>query len=543
MGTKMSNRCATLWMFILFGMLLWATPAFAAEPTPSVIQRLLSDQVDQVDSAIEEICSADHSTASFILGAITEGRLGVDDDGALWVVKGGSSWRVADRSAGAPRGRVHFVLPDNQTRRQLNAALMRLQLRSSNLSERRAAASEIASHPDVASVALLRELVDAERDDQTRQKMTIAIAKLDIASQDRERRIAAIRTIELSNDISMREPLEAMLKLRPNQVPTESDPEVRKAVAAAVAAIAWQELKIRTFANFIYGLSLGSVLLLAALGLAITFGLMKVINMAHGEMLMLGAYATYLTQVFFQRYAGAWLGLYLLAAVPVAFVTTAAIGLALERLVVRRLYGRPLETLLATWGLSLILIQSTRSVFGAQNVTVATPAWLSGGWELMPTVVVPHSRVLVLGFTCLVVSFVWYVLQRTSLGLKLRAVTQNREMAAALGIPTRRIDAWTFALGSGVAGLGGVALSQLGNVGPELGQQHIIDSFMVVVLGGVGNILGSIVGAFGLGVLSKFLEPAAGAVLGKIAILVTIILFVQWRPQGLFALKGRALEG
>src|SRR5690606_5672832 len=220
----------------------------------------------------------------------------------------------------------------------------------------------------------------------------------------------------------------------------------------------------------------------------------------------------------------------------------AAMGVLLERTVIRRLYGRPLETLLATWGLSLILIQATRMLFGAQNVSVANPSWLSGGWDLMPNVVVPYSRVAVLLFTAVVVTFVWLVLQRTSLGLRVRAVTQNRDMAASLGIATSRVDMWTFALGSGVAGLGGVALSQLGNVGPELGQQHIIDSFMVVVLGGVGNIAGTVLGALSFGMANKFLEPITGAVLGKILILGLLILFIQRRPQGLFALKGRAAE-
>lgn len=257
---------------------------------------------------------------------------------------------------------------------------------------------------------------------------------------------------------------------------------------------------------------------------------------------MIGAYATFLTQSLFIRYLPSLENWYLLCAVPAAFVVTGLVGVLLERTVIRFLYGRPLETLLATWGLSLLLIQSMRSLFGAQNVTVANPAWLSGGWELMPMLQIPYSRIAVLAFTAVVVAFVWLILQRTSLGLKVRAVTQNREIAASLGIATQQIDTWTFALGSGVAGLGGVALSQLGNVGPELGQQHIIDSFMVVVLGGVGNIVGAIIGGLGLGMMNKFLEPSLGAVLGKISILALLILFIQWRPQGLFALKGRAQE-
>jgi len=259
-----------------------------------------------------------------------------------------------------------------------------------------------------------------------------------------------------------------------------------------------------------------------------------VINMAHGEMLMLGAYATYAVQTAMHGSR-----FYLLAAVPMAFLVTAIVGVILERTVIRHLYGRPLETLLATWGISLGLIQTVRLLFGAQNVTVANPDWLAGGVQIAHGLVLPWSRIAVVAFVIVVSALVWFILQRTRFGLQVRAVTQNRAMAACLGIPTRRIDALVFGLGSGIAGLGGVALSQLGNVGPELGQSYIIDSFMVVVLGGVGKLAGAVAAALGLGVVNKLLEPLAGAVLGKIAVLGFIILFIQRRPQGLFALKGR----
>jgi urea transport system permease protein len=264
--------------------------------------------------------------------------------------------------------------------------------------------------------------------------------------------------------------------------------------------------------------------------------------MAHGEMLMLGAYATFVVQNFFQQHFPAHFDWYIVCAVPVAFAASAAVGLLLERTVLRFLYGRPLETLLATFGISLMLIQTVRLLFGAQNVTVRNPEFLSGGVELLPGFVLTYSRVAVILFSGVVVAFVWFMLQKTPLGLHVRAVTQNRDMAAGMGISTRRVDSWTFAIGSGVAGLGGVALSQLGNVGPELGQTYIVDSFMVVVLGGVGKLAGTLAGALGLGVLNKLIGPLAGAVLGKIAILAFIILFIQRRPQGIFALKGRAAE-
>jgi urea transport system permease protein len=281
------------------------------------------------------------------------------------------------------------------------------------------------------------------------------------------------------------------------------------------------------------------VFLFAALGLAITFGVMGVINMAHGEMLTIGAYATYVVQTLCTRHAPGLAPYYLLLAVPVAFAAAGLVGVALERGVIRFLYGRPLETLLATWGLSLALVQTIRLIFGASNVAVANPPWLEGGVELSHGLVLPWNRVAVVGFVVLAALLVWVLLQRTSLGLRVRAVTQNRGMAACLGVRTARVDMWTFGLGSGIAGLGGVALSQLGNVGPELGGNYILDSFMVVVLGGVGRIAGTIAAAVGLGVTQKALEPISGAVLGKIAVLALVILFVQRRPQGLFAMKGR----
>jgi urea transport system permease protein len=259
-------------------------------------------------------------------------------------------------------------------------------------------------------------------------------------------------------------------------------------------------------------------------------------------MLMIGAYSTYVMQRMFEQHMPGALSYYLLAALPFAFVVCMLVGMALERSVIRFLYGRPLETLLATWGISLILIQLVRMIFGAQNVTVANPSWLSGGWELMSDVVVPYTRLATIVFVGVVVAFVWYLLNRTSLGLQVRAITQNRRMARCVGIRTARVDMFTFGIGSAVAGLGGVALSQIGNVGPELGQGYIVDSFMVVVVGGVGNLFGTLFAALGLGTVNKVLEPVSGAVLGKILVLGFIILFIQRRPQGLFALKGRAAE-
>jgi urea transport system permease protein len=293
--------------------------------------------------------------------------------------------------------------------------------------------------------------------------------------------------------------------------------------------------------NAWYGLSLGSVLLLAAIGLAITFGVMGVINMAHGEMVMIGAYATFTVQEIIRNNVPALFDYSLFIALPLAFLVSGAVGILIERGIIRFLYGRPLETLLATWGLSLVLQQAVRTIYGASNREVGNPSWMSGAFTL-GHINITYNRMWIIFFTLSVVAGLLALLRYTRLGLEMRAVTQNRAMAASMGIRTSRIDALTFGLGSGIAGIAGVALSQIDNVSPNLGQGYIIDSFMVVVFGGVGNLWGTLVGAFTLGIANKFLEPFAGAVLGKIAILVLIILFIQKRPRGLFALKGRAIE-
>src|SRR5471030_2237905 len=350
-------------------------------------------------------------------------------------------------------------------------------------------------------------------------------------------RLKAVELLGTSGDPDTQGRLQSLIDPK-----TEPDATVRAAAVVSLKAVQHRLLMGDLLGQAFTGLSLGSILLLAALGLAITYGLLGVINMAHGEMLMLGAYSTYMVQSLFQHYAPGLLAIYPLVALPVAFFITAGIGMALERTVIRHLYGRPLETLLATWGISLILIQGVRVLFGAQNLEVANPGWLSGGIQLLPNLVLPYNRIAVIIFVLLVLALTWLLLNKTRLGMNVRAVTQNRAMAACCGVPTGRVDMLAFGLGSGIAGLGGVALSQLGNVGPELGQGYIIDSFLVVVLGGVGQLAGTVVAAFGLGIVNKILEPEIGAVLGKILILALIILFIQKRPQGLFAFKGRVTD-
>lgn len=535
----MNFRYLTLVAVLVFAA-VWPCRAHAEVGVSSEALALLAENENQgVTSAIGLLRASDADAVLPLLQALREGRLLVDQSKQLLIKSEDGLISVPSGAIASPHGATQIISLNNVSRRAVDESLAQLGLLSKNLEGRRSAARKLSEYPDEKSVELMRKLIADERDEEVSGWMALAIAKVDLGSELPERRVAAARVVADAADIS----LEADLLGRVGGGKgTEKDPVVRQAMLDALRAVQARIFWINVVSNTVYGFSLGSVLVLAALGLAITFGLMRVINMAHGEMLMLGAYSTFFVRQRVLESAPAAEQWYLLFAVPFAFATTFLMGVLLERLVIRHLYGRPLETLLATWGLSLILIQLVRVTFGAQNVTVANPDWLSGGWEALPALVIPYSRIAVLVFTALVVGFVWFVLRRTSVGLKVRAVTQNREIASSLGIPTQRIDMWTFGLGSGLAGLGGVALSQLGNVGPELGQQHIIDSFMVVVLGGVGNILGTVTAGAGLGLANKVLEPSLGAVLAKIMLLALLIAFIQWRPQGLFALKGRAAE-
>ncbi len=537
---------------LLLALLLFAaTPAWAGtneeKGAPSAfrdgLKLLGSADFTDVARGISAIATSAHARAYDVLAALEGGSLVADADGCVLVkAPNGSLLDAATGSAQAPHGSIRSVGVNNIVRRALAPALSELKLKAPDVKVRRAAADELAKRPPAEGRAAIASALEQETDPSVQALLQVSLARLDLASPDKERRLSAVSAIRERGDVSLRGDLEARLAKDSSGNPLESDEEVRAAAEGAIDAIDRQVFLINLVANTFYGLSLGSVLLLAALGLAITFGLMRVINMAHGEMLMLGAYTTFVVQNLFRTYLPQSFDWYLVVALPAAFLVCGALGMVLERLVIRRLYGRPLETLLATWGISLALIQSVRLTFGAQNVAVANPSWLSGGVELMPTLVTPYSRLAIVAFTVLVVFAVSMLLKRTSFGLQIRAVTQNRPMARSLGIRTDRVDLLTFGLGSGLAGLGGVALSQLGNVGPELGQGYIVDSFMVVVVGGVGKLIGSVIGAIGLGLSNKYIEPLTGAVLGKIIILVLLVLFIQKRPQGLFALKGRAEE-
>jgi len=449
--------------------------------------------------------------------------------------------KAVDAATGAPAtlpADAEDVVNNNRVRGALNAARAALQLFSPDLVTRRAGVAELRKEAlDETQLPLIDKAYAAETDAALKESLERMRATILVASPDKDKRLAAVKALAGSGEPTVASQLQE--RLAPG---VESDAEVRAALGQALDAIraklAWGERAGVVFT----GVSLGSILLLAALGLAITYGLMGVINMAHGELLMVGAYATYVVQNFFRAHLPGLFDAYILAAIPLSFLASALVGAAMERSVIRWLYGRPLETLLATWGISLVLMQAVRTLFGAQNVPVENPAWLSGGVQVASNLTLPFNRIAIIAFAVLVLVGVALLIARTRLGLFVRGVTQNRRMAACVGVNTARVDTYAFALGSGIAGLAGCALSQVGNVGPDLGQSYIVDSFLVVVLGGVGQLAGTVYAALGLGVLNKLLEGWAGAVLAKIMVLVFIVVFIQKRPQGIFAMKGRSAE-
>jgi urea transport system permease protein len=442
---------------------------------------------------------------------------------------------VTGEPAELPEG-AQDAMVNNRMRGALQGALAALDLIGAPAERQREAAATLQrrsfDEPDIEMLPLIERALAGELDPSARESLLMAQAAVLLDSDDQARRLEAA--------VKLGEARQAVVRpLLLQQIEQESDEAVKAALRQSLAALERALQRNAILAQVFSGVSLGSILLLAALGLAITYGLMGVINMAHGELIMIGAYATWLVQVAFKQWLPGWFDWYLLAAMPVAFMASALVGAAMERSVIRYLYGRPLETLLATWGLSLVLMQGVRSLFGAQNVGLENPVWMSGSVTLLGNLTLPWNRIFIIAFAALVLLGVAMLISRTRLGLFVRGVTQNRPIAACMGVNTARIDTYAFALGSGIAGLAGCALSQIGNVGPDLGQSYIVDSFMVVVLGGVGQIAGTVYAALGLGVLNKFIEGWAGAVLAKIAVLVFIIVFIQKRPQGIFAFKGR----
>jgi len=524
----------------LIATALIALPAAALDP--AAVQKLATGDGDEKVEAITALLAAGDPRAALVLRALADGELATAGDRVL-IVKGNAATDAVTGAAVTPLPDARDdVTVNNRIRREVGAALAALDLFAAERKQRVAAVEALTAGAEPAVLPLVKKALAGESDAEIKAALEIILATLQIKSDDRDTRVAAVRMLGGSNNPQTKTLLLALLEKNKDGSFVEADESVRREAQFTLRAVEGRLVWGERVGLLFSGLSLGSILLLAALGLAITYGLMGVINMAHGELIMIGAYATYVVQNLFRTQAPGAFDWYPLFAAPAAFVVAALVGIILERTVIRYLYGRPLETLLATWGISLVLIQLVRTFFGAQNVQVENPAWLSGGVQVFANVVLPWNRIAIIVFAALVLAAVSLTLTRTRLGLFIRGVTQNRDMANCMGVPTGRVDTWAFGLGSGIAGLAGCALSQIGNVGPDLGQAYIVDSFMVVVLGGVGQLAGAVYAALGLGLVNKLLESWSGAVLAKIAVLVFIIFFIQKRPQGMFALKGRSVE-
>ena len=538
----MSQKRLLAWLLPFLAIVAVAGSAFAAD-LGSLVTNLVTGGYSERDDAIKALATSGEARAAPILQALSAGDLYVRNSDKLVVIgkvsaSGGSGKlaltdAVTGKDAGtAAEDDLDKVKVNNRLRGTIDAAMGSLTLMSPDPKVRRQAAESLFTRRDASA---LEPALAAEKDDSIKRSMIEARAAIVLTTPDTTpaQKLAAVAVVRDRGDRDAMAVLQAAAQ--------STNGEVKAAALAGAESVrntlqAWTQAQ-----NVWYGISLGSVLLLAAIGLAITFGTMGVINMAHGEMVMLGAYTTFVVQQALRSYAPGLNEISVIIALPLAFLVSGAVGVLIERTIIRFLYGRSLDTLLATWGLSLVLQQAVRSIFGPTNREVSSPSWMSGSFHV-GQLDVTYGRLWIIVFALLVFAALLLLLRKTPLGLYMRAVTQNRPMAAAVGIRTPRVDALTFGLGSGIAGLAGVALSQIDNVSPNLGQGYIIDSFMVVVFGGVGNLFGTLVGATALGIVNKFLEPYAGAVLGKILVLVFIILFIQRRPRGLFALKGRSVE-
>ena len=525
-------------LVFVVGFLFGGATAAHAGAYEDALVGFTTDSFGDTADAIDALAASGDPRTGPLLEAIKDQRLLYSTEAKKVFIKDPSD-KLTDAATGepvaSPPSDIDTVRLNNRVRGMLDAALGSLTLMAKEPSRRFDAAQAVFKSRDSTALANIDKALEKETDPRVKKALAEARAAIILYSGDAsaEDKIAAIAVIRDRGDQDALGLIDGL----PPDVPAA----VRQAAASASTKIQGNLALWSALQNAWYGLSLGSVLLLAAIGLAITFGVMGIINMAHGEMVMLGAYTTFVVQELIRTHNPALFDYSLVIAVPLAFLFAGAVGIAIERSIIRFLYGRPLETLLATWGLSLILQQAVRTIFGPTNKEVGNPSWMSGAFDL-GGITITYNRLWIICFTLAVFVALLGMLRFTRLGLEMRAVTQNRSMAAAMGIRTARIDALTFGLGSGIAGIAGVALSQIDNVSPNLGQGYIIDSFMVVVFGGVGNLWGTLVGAFTLGIANKFLEPYAGAVLGKIAILVLIILFIQKRPRGMFALKGRAVE-
>jgi urea transport system permease protein len=535
------ERCAALVLSLGLALALLLAGALSvnAESYEEALAKFASDSYNDTDAAVAGIAASGNPLAAQVIEALQDGRLLFSaDDKKVYIQKlpaGLLDAATGQPVPGAEPAGLNPVRVNNRVRRAIEAALGNLTLLSPDPTKRFEAAKAVFKSKDASVLPTLEAAINKETDTRTRKALEEARSAILAGKSDAKEadRLAAIAVLRDRGDQDARGVLAGVAGDQPANI--------QKALADAITTIDNRLAVWNVAQNLWYGLSLGSVLLLAAIGLAITFGVMGVINMAHGEMVMLGAYTTFVVQELIRTKAPGLFDYSLAIAIPLAFLVAALVGMAIERGVIRFLYGRPLETLLATWGISLILQQAVRTSFGPSNREVGAPNFMSGAFEL-GALTITWNRLWIIVFAGIIFAGLLAALRYTELGLQMRAVTQNRRMASSMAINTGKIDAFTFALGSGIAGLAGVALSQIDNVSPNLGQSYIIDSFLVVVFGGVGNLWGTLVGAMSLGVANKFLEPYAGAVLGKIVLLVIVILFIQKRPRGLFALKGRAVE-
>ncbi len=498
------------------------------------------------EAIVERLSKTGHPSVRAVLTAFLDDRLYFrNSDQQVFVVKSADADPLTlvdplslKETGSAPADGLTKIGTNNGLRSVLRSTVARFALSSPEVSVRLDAVREMSKSLDDATAALLRQRLTAETDSSVKNEIATALALSALDGANPADRLGAVQTLSHSLSQDVRNRLALLLDKAPDGSFAEKDENVRRAATAAVGTIDGWRTFYSGIETLFFGLSLGSVLVLVAIGLAVTFGVMGVINMAHGELMMLGAYTTYVVQLVMPNH----IGMSILVAIPAAFLVAGLTGVVMERTIIRLLYGRPLETLLATFGVSLILQQAVRSIFSANNRSVITPEWMSGSMRLNDALSITYNRLYIVVFTLIVFLLILLVMKRTRIGLDIRAVSQNRTMAKAMGIRTEWVDAATFGLGSGIAGVAGVALSQLTNVGPNLGQSYIIDSFMVVVFGGVGNLWGSLIGGMSMGAVSELLEPYAGAVLAKIFVLVGLILFIQRRPRGLFPQTGRAVD-
>jgi urea transport system permease protein len=537
---------------LLLAAVVFPVPAAAQQSSDDDFRAAVAELSDasfiDKEAIAERLMASGHASAGPVLTAMLEDRLFVRASDQQVVIASPDSADLPSiplldpvtlRDAGnAEAETLTAVGTNNRLRRFLRTTVARFALASPDPAVRLAAVRDMVRSLDEATVQLLSQLARTETDAAVKREIETGVALAALDGDDARARLGAVATLSNRLSADVRNRLAALIEPDADGRVAETDPAVRAAAAEAVSRIDSSRRFYSGIETLFFGLSLGSVLVLAAIGLAITFGVMGVINMAHGEMMMLGAYTTYVVQTVMPGHI-AWS---IPVAIPAAFLVAGAAGVLLERTIIRFLYGRPLETLLATFGVSLVLQQLVRSIFSANNRAVETPSWMGGTIVFNDALAITSNRLYIVVFTLIVFLILLAVLKRTRIGLEIRAVSQNRGMAKAMGIRSEWVDAATFGLGSGIAGVAGVALSQLTNVGPNLGQAYIIDSFMVVVFGGVGNLWGTMIGGMSLGIVNKLLEPYAGAVLGKIFVLVALILFIQRRPRGLFPQTGRAAE-